>query len=277
MKYRGRLAPSPTGLLHLGHAQTFWIAWKRARAAGGSLILRNEDLDRARCRPEFVTAMLEDLRWLGLDWDEGPYAQSERLELYRAAFRKLKEGGFLYPCRCSRGDVLRALQAPHAADEEPIYPGTCRPSAGKPVVEGAPLNWRFRVPDGREITFLDGGFGKQTFVAGRDFGDFVVWRHDDAPSYQLAVVTDDAAMEITEVVRGADLLVSTARQCLLYEALGWKQPAFFHAPLVTNENGVRLAKRDDAWSIRARREQGMTPENVRAEFKPPPEPGRLFS
>jgi glutamyl-tRNA synthetase len=267
--YRGRLAPSPTGFLHLGHARTFWTARERAVVAGGTLILRNEDLDPSRSRAEFVTAMLEDLRWFGLHWQEGPdcggpfapYSQSERHDFYRAGFDALRSRGGVYPCHCSRQDVLRALRAPHAGDEEPLYPGTCRNGS---VPRGSrPPNWRFRVPDGEVIEFEDGGFGKQQFVAGRDFGDFVIWRHDDVPSYQLAVVLDDAAMKVSEVVRGADLLLSTARQLLLYRALGLEPPAFYHCPLMTNQAGVRLAKRADAASLRTLRKQGMTPEAIR--------------
>src|SRR5213075_1295277 len=154
-EYRGRLAPSPTGYLHLGHARTFWIAQERARARGGKLIFRNEDLDHDRCKPEFVRAMIEDLRWFGFEWDEGPFAQSARMPLYRESFEKLKRGGFLFPCVCSRKDVQRTLQAPHQGDEEPIYPGTCRArteTSGK-------ANWRFRVPDGETIHFTDGHYG----------------------------------------------------------------------------------------------------------------------
>jgi len=288
--YRGRLAPSPTGLLHLGHARTFWIAQQRAQAAGGTLVLRNEDLDPERCRPEFVEAMFEDLRWFGLRWQEGPdcggpfapYTQSERRPGYVEAFQMLRASGCLYPCRCSRRDVQRALTAPHGADDEPIYPGTCRPEAGSghfrvpnsEIWDPAPrardqrhaeprVSWRFRVPDGEAISFADGGAGAQTFVAGRDFGDFIVWRHDDVPAYQLAVMVDDARMEISEVVRGADLILSTARQLLLYRALGWAPPEFFHCALVTDRHGVRLAKRHDALSLRALREQGVTPETLR--------------
>jgi len=271
--YRGRLAPSPTGYLHLGHARTFWTAQQRAVAAGGTLVLRNEDLDARRFRLEFVDAMLEDLRWFGFRWQEGPdcggpngpYAQSERGQFYRAALEKLREGGRVYPCRCSRQDVRRALQAPHAGEEEPVYPGTCRPAPGTRFPGGATkgVNWRFRVPDGERIAFVDGFFGSQQFEAGRDFGDFVVWRHDDVPSYQMSVVVDDAAMRISEVVRGADLLVSTARQLLLYRALEWTPPAFYHCPLVTDESGVRLAKRHDALSLRRLRAQGRTPEELR--------------
>jgi glutamyl-tRNA synthetase len=274
--YRGRLAPSPTGFLHVGHARTFWIAQERVAAAGGTLVLRNEDLDPARSRPEFAAAMIEDLRWFGLLWQEGPdcggpfapYSQSERRDYYAQSFERLKAKGLVYPCHCSRQDVLRALQAPHAGDEEPIYPGTCRPALSaadlKNKANGAkPANWRFRVPDNEVIEFEDGCFGKQRFVAGADFGDFVVWRHDGVPSYQLAVVADDAAMQITEVVRGADLLLSTARQLLLYRALELPPPAFYHCPLVTDGAGARLAKREAALSLRALRGQGFTPETIR--------------
>ncbi len=259
--YRGRLAPSPTGFLHLGHARTFWIAQQRAEAAGGGLILRNDDLDRMRCRAEFVEAMIEDMRWFGLRWSEGPYAQSERMSRYIAAFEKLRTGGFIYPCTCSRQDVLRALAAPHEGEEEPLYPGTCR--CASPNRSRAGVNWRFRVPDGETISFTDGALGAHAEIAGRDFGDFLVWRKDDLPSYQLACTVDDAEMQITEVVRGADLQTSTCRQLLLYRALGWPEPAFFHCPLVTDENGQRLAKRHDALSLRTLRAQGRTPEDLR--------------
>jgi glutamyl-tRNA synthetase len=267
--YRGRLAPSPTGFLHLGHARTFWTAQERAVAAGGTLILRNEDLDPSRSRAEFVTAMLEDLRWFGIRWQEGPdcggpfapYSQSERFDIYRAGFNALRSRGAIYPCYCSRQDVLRSLDAPHAGDDEPLYPGTCRSNSRHRGHR--PPSWRLRVPDGDVIEFKDGGFGKQHFVAGRDFGDFVIWRHDETPSYQLAVVLDDAAMKVSEVVRGADLLLSTARQLLLFRALGFDPPAFFHCPLMTNPAGVRLAKRDGANSLRTLRDQGFTPEAIR--------------
>jgi glutamyl-tRNA synthetase len=291
--YRGRLAPSPTGYLHLGHARTFWTAQQRAREHDGTLILRNEDLDRDRSKPGLVHAMFEDLRWFGFEWSEGPdcggpfapYNQSERLQLYRETLNKLIERGAVYPCTCSRTDIQAAVTAPHAADDEAIYPGTCRPKQGyKLQVEGCTLkepatfnlqpatkfSLRFRVPDGETISFTDANLGPQQFVAGRDFGDFVVWRHDDVPAYQLACVTDDAAMQITEVVRGTDLLVSTARQLLLYRALGSPAPAFFHCPLMTDERGIRLAKRHDALSLRHLREQGRSPEEIRATlFKEP--------
>lgn len=291
-RYRGRLAPSPTGHLHLGHARTFWSAQQRARAHAGTLVLRNEDLDPHRSWPEYVEAFLEDLRWFGFEWQEGPdcggpfgpYNQSERGPLYRAALEKLRAAGFVYPCTCSRKDIQAAARAPHRADDEMIYPGTCRPKAnGRRAVSSGmsedacaeaatrhgssptKASWRFRVPDGEAIAFEDGACGSQSFVAGRDFGDFVVWCHDDVPAYQLAVVVDDAAMRITEVVRGADLLVSTARQLLLYRALGLTPPAFFHGPLLTDARGQRLAKRHHALSLRTLRQQGMTPSALREE------------
>jgi len=271
LSYRGRLAPSPTGFLHLGHARTFWTAQFRVRDAGGTLILRNDDLDRDRVRPEFVTGFIEDLRWFGCDWSEGPdlggpfapYSQSERLGHYRRAFDRLRTSGAIYPCTCSRKDILTALTAPHAADDEPIYPGTCRQRSADSIPAGRSASWRFCVPEGESVEFRDGHFGPQRYVAGSDFGDFVVWRHDDLPSYQLACVVDDAAMAITEVVRGEDLLVSTARQILLCRALGLTPPAFFHCPLVRDDQGVRLAKRHAALSLRALRAAGKSPTSLR--------------
>jgi glutamyl/glutaminyl-tRNA synthetase len=415
--YRGRLAPSPTGYLHLGHARTFWVAWRRARAAHGKLIFRNEDLDYQRCKPEFVRAMYEDLHWLGLDWDEGPeispqpgepegpdlatqshksgqdadpglssdhsshgdddrsgrggafgpYSQSERRSFYLDAWRKLRDSGLIYPCTCSRKDLERALSAPHeetlhgaqlhgaqlhgaplhgapslgaasgqipegsrsprgaaaldqaqataektindrgaqapspaekalseaqpgaatlqsptegpssqslaatlqSPDDELPYPGTCREkiATAKDYDSPAGVSWRFRVPDGETISFEDGYFGHQEFVAGRDFADFLLWRRDDIPAYQLAVVVDDAAMQITEVVRGADLIKSTARQLLLIRALGYSTPAYFHCPLLRDEKNVRLAKRHDALSLRKLREQGVKAEELRKRFE----------
>jgi glutamyl-tRNA synthetase len=292
--YRGRLAPSPTGLLHLGHARTLWTAAQRATERGGKLIFRNEDLDPQRCRPEFVQAMFDDLRWLGIEWAEGPgcggefgpYTQSERREFHLDAWKTLRQRGAIYPCSCSRKDVAQSAGAPNVGDDEPLYSGRCRPtepevarrrpcdsrSAGyrgtaEAAVttwdEPAGVNWRFPVPDGDEVCFTDLHLGPQKMVAGRDFGDFIVWRRDDVPAYQLAVVVDDAAMKITEVVRGEDLLKSTARQILLLRALGLTAPDYYHCDLVRDDVGVRLAKRHDALSIRRLREQGCTPEQVR--------------
>jgi glutamyl/glutaminyl-tRNA synthetase len=286
--YRGRIAPSPTGYLHLGHARTFWIAAERARAAGGTLIFRNEDLDRQRVRPEFVDAMYEDLRWLGIEWQEGPYSQSERREVYLDAWRKLRDAGVIYPCTCSRKDLAQAAGAPHEGPheddaDEVAYLGTCRgkfaasewsapgqrrqdataTAGGTPALQ---VSWRFRVPEDEVIRFDDALAGPQEFVAGRDFGDFLVWRRDDVPAYQLACVADDAAMGITEVVRGADLLKSTARQLLLYRALGERPPAWAHAPLMKDERGVRLAKRHDALSLRQLRTLGRAPHQLLSLF-----------
>lgn len=278
--YRGRLAPSPTGHLHLGHARTFWYAAERARLAGGKLILRNEDLDAQRFRLDFVASMIDDLRWLGFHWSEGPdvggpfgpYNQSERRPIYRAALEKLHSAGLIFPCTRSRRDVLDAARAPHEAGrelDEPIYPPQFRPPAGAPLPplgDVININWRLRVPDGETLAFDDGHFGRQEAIVGRDFGDFLVWRKDDTPSYQLACVVDDAAMGITEVVRGADLILSTFRQLLLYRALGHVAPAFFHCPLMNDENGVRLAKRHDALSLLKLRESGKTPEAILRTF-----------
>lgn len=274
--YTGRLAPSPTGLLHLGHARTFAVAAQRARAAGGTLLLRNDDLDRARCRPEFVAAMQEDLRWLGLDWDGPMISQSERIPRYRAALARLHAAGLIFPCSRSRRDVLEAAGAPHegGADDEPLYPKEFRPPASAPLPplgERIATNWRFRVPDGEEIAFRDGHYGPRSAVAGRDFGDFLVWRKDDTPSYQLATVVDDAEFAVTEVVRGADLIKSTFRQLLLFRALGVAGPAFFHCPLVLDDRGERLAKRHDALAIRTLRAKGLTREEVLLRLAPQPD------
>jgi glutamyl-tRNA synthetase len=261
----------------LGHARTFWLAQERARQAGGTLILRVEDIDAARCKPEFTQALYEDLRWFGLEWSEGPdcggpfapYVQSERRDLYLSVLERLRLGGFIYPCRCSRRDVLNALSAPHIGDEEPNYPGFCRPKDGDGIAPAGliDIHWRFRVPQDEQMTFTDGAMGLQTAVAGVDFGDFVVWRRDGVPAYQLAVVADDAAMGLTEVVRGADLLLSTFRQLLLYRALDFPPPAFFHVPLLTDPaTGQRLAKRHDALSLRQLRAQKTDPEKLRQEW-----------
>ena len=268
------------------------MAQVRARQHDGVLVLRNEDLDPDRSKPEFLRDLIEDLHWFGLSWQEGPdcggpfapYSQSERRKHYVEGFLTLWRQGLIYPCQCSRRDVQTATQAPHGADDEPVYPGTCRERAElKPMSEkylpslmardrreaqrsAAKFNWRFRVPDGDTIEFNDGHLGRQRFTAGRDFGDFVLWRPDDVPSYQLAVTMDDALMKMTEVVRGADLLVSTARQLLLYRALGFAPPEFFHCELMTDTRGVRLAKRHDSLSLRALRAGGKAPEELRRDW-----------
>jgi glutamyl-tRNA synthetase len=268
--YRGRLAPSPTGYLHAGHAATFWRAEERCRARNGKLILRIEDLDRVRCRPEFRAAIEEDLRWLGLHWDEGPFLQSEQCAFYLEAWRKLRDRGLIYPCSCSRRDILSAASAPHVEDDEAIYPGSCRP-VGLTIFdaqEPAGVTWRFRVSEGRQMEFEDRFFGVQRATTGTDFGDFVIWRKDDVPAYQLTVVVDDAGMRITEVVRGADLLRSTFRQLLLYAALELDPPEFCHQPLVTDSSGTRLANGTTLSAFAGLQAAGLSPDDIREKFVP---------
>jgi glutamyl/glutaminyl-tRNA synthetase len=256
----------------VGHARTFWTA--QLRAGKGTLVYREDDLDGPRCRREFADAAMEDLRWLGLRWAEGPdvggahgpYRQSERMVFYSEAFDRLRAAGLVYPCKCSRRDIVSALSAPHAGEDEAVYPGTCRADAQKSEIRNplSAMNWRFRLNDGESFTFNDECAGTKCAVSGLDFGDFVVWRKDGFPSYQLACVVDDALMGITEVVRGEDLITSTFRQLALYRALGWKAPSFYHCPLVVDEMGTRLAKRHDALSLRTLREQGKSAEDLRS-------------
>ena len=262
ISYRGRIAPTPTGYLHLGHAATFWKAHERSAQAGGVTILRIDDLDPNRCRPQYADAAIEDLRWLGVGWHEGPFYQSRRRALYLDAWRKLRDAGFIYPCVRSRKDVARAALAPH--NEEPVFPIEWRTPAGEATnrLEPYGCNWRFRVPDEELVGFRDENLGDISRTALRDFGDFLVWNRDDIPAYELAVVVDDLAMGVTEVVRGADLLTSTARQILIYRALQAEPPAFFHCPLVRAKDGRRLAKRDADLSLRALRAHRYSPEDV---------------
>jgi glutamyl/glutaminyl-tRNA synthetase len=277
--YRGRIAPTPSGPLHLGHALTFWTAQQRALASGGALVLRNEDLDPDRCQPQYAAQMLSDLHWFGLRWQEGPdvggpyapYVQSQRLSQYLDSWRALAAAGAIYASPHSRKDIAAALVAPHEEPHdngepaEQIFPAALRPAEAKISATNDPgaVNWRFRVPDGEVIAFDDGRHGRVERTAGVDFGDFLIWRKDGFPSYELAVMHDDHAMHITEVVRGEDLLTSTARQLLLYRALGWNPPAFYHCPLVRDERGQRLAKRTDAVSLAALRASGRSPEELR--------------
>ncbi|HEX8199679.1 MAG TPA: tRNA glutamyl-Q(34) synthetase GluQRS [Isosphaeraceae bacterium] len=265
----GRLAPSPTGGLHLGHARTFLIAWLAARRAGGRILLRIEDLDATRVRPEAAAGAIADLRWLGLDWDEGPdvggpaapYVQSERMEAYAEALERLKRSEMVYPCTCTRADIERAATAPHAGDEGPTYPGTC---AGRTAGEARhlgdrPYAWRFRVPPG-PVGWVDLVRGPVGAEPARVGGDFVVGRSNGTLAYQLAVVHDDATMGVTQVIRGDDLVPSTPRQILLYRALGWEPPAFGHVPLAVGPDGRRLAKRDGAIKLAALRAAGVDPQ-----------------
>lgn len=273
--YRGRIAPTPSGYLHLGHARTFWIAMLRARKAGGKLIYRCEDLDPDRCETKYSEAAMEDLSWFGCSWDEGPevggpfapYRQSVRMSFFVEFWERLKKADVIYPCTQSRKDVANATLAPHEATEtrEPIYPKRLRPplGTGRAATSPGSTNWRFRVPDHRKIEFEDSCQGLCSFNCQQDFGDFLVWRKDGFPAYELAVVADDAAMQISEVVRGEDLLLSTARQLLIYEALELEPPQFHHVPLIFDSTGRRLAKRSGSLSLRELRVAGHTPEALR--------------
>ena len=273
MPYRGRYAPSPTGPLHLGNARTALASWLHARAAGGRYVMRIEDLDAPRVRPGMEARILDGLRWLGLDWDEGPdvggplgpYRQSELSGRYEGALQRLREAGLAYPCFCSRAEIAAAAQAPHGpAEEGPRYPGSCRDLSPAEVARRTAARrpaWRLRVPEG-PIAFDDLVHGRQEFDVQGTTGDFVVMRADGIAAYQLAVAVDDAAMGITDVVRGDDLLASTARQLLLYRALGLPAPRFAHVPLVVGEDGERLAKRHGALSLGELRERGADPRAV---------------
>ncbi len=263
--YRGRFAPSPTGLLHLGGASTALCAWLAARAAGGAFLIRIEDLDRPRVVPGAAEAILDDLRWLGLDWDEGPdqggsagpYVQSERVHRYERALARLQRDGRTYLCDCSRAEIARIASAPHQGDEGPVYPGTCREAPLDRAFRRPPAT-RLRVPPG-VISFVDRVHGEQQADVSAQTGDFVLRRGDGIFAYQLAVVVDDLEMEITEVVRGADLIGSTARQIAIASMLGGKPPSFAHAPLVLGADGSRLAKRAQGVTVRDHRVAGVSP------------------
>ena len=266
---RGRYAPSPTGHLHLGNASTALIAWLSVRARDGCFVMRMEDLDRGRVRPGLAESILEDLEWLGIDWDEGPdrggpsapYEQSARATLYDRAFDELRESGRVYPCFCSRKDIAAAASAPQTPGDEARYPGTCRDldpdDVSARLREKRPPAWRFRVEPEPGPPFLDWIRGRCAPAGGLPPGDFVIRRMDGVAAYQLAVVVDDAAMEITEVIRGDDLLPSTVRQLILYEALGHSPPAFAHVPLLLGPDGARLSKRHEGVTVRELRDAGL--------------------
>lgn len=263
----GRLAPSPSGRLHLGHARTFALAWAHSRSQAGRMVLRLEDLDQSRCRPAHVDRLLRDLTWLGLDWDDAPVYQSQRLEALREAAARLERSGEAYRCTCRRVDLEQAVQAPQRGVSEQRYPGTCRPRVSSSPSHGAALPvrpgevpersaLRFRVPEG-PLCFSDGLAGPQSFDVSADVGDFLISSRTNVPAYQLAVVVDDAHQGVTEVFRGDDLLSSTPRQILLQRALGLAEPAWFHIPLVLDSQGRRLAKRADDLSLEALRDAGV--------------------
>jgi glutamyl-tRNA synthetase len=256
---RGRLAPSPTGAQHVGNARTYLIAWLSARSRGGSVTLRIEDIDSPRVKTGAIDLIREDLGWLGLDWDEGPFIQTQRLLLYEAALERLKSLELVYPCTCTRTDIAEAASAPHLEHEGPVYPGTCAHRRAADAEElDWPYAWRFRVADSPAFDDL---FRGPTHVDLRHIGgDFVVWKSSRTPAYQLAVVVDDAEMGITEVIRGDDLVPSTPRQLLLFRALGRTSPRFGHVPLVVGPDGRRLAKRHGDTRLAALRTAGVTSE-----------------
>ena len=254
--------------MHLGNVFAALVAWLSARAEGGSVVLRIEDLDPRAQRPGVAETLMRDLEWLGLNWDEGPYWQSERGEVYAEALARLEERGLLYPCFCTRAD-LRAASAPHASDGALVYPGTCRGLSEEEVArrsaERSP-SLRLRVPDADDpagtVEFRDLAYGPHREVLARDCGDFLVRRSDGVVAYQLAVVVDDALMGVTQVVRGHDLLPSCARQTYLARLLGWEPPQYGHVPLLVAPDGRRLAKRDRDLDLGALSERGVRPERI---------------
>lgn len=260
MPPRGRLAPSPTGAQHVGNARTYLIAWLAARCAGGTISLRMEDLDGPRIKKGAAEQALDDLRWLGLDWDGEPMVQSTRMAHYAVALETLKAKNLVYPCTCTRSDVAAAASAPHAGDEGPAYPGTCSHRSAMDVPTDRPYCWRFRVSD--SPAFVDGFRGLVAIDLNQQGGDFVVWKTDGTPAYQLSVVVDDVAMGVTQVIRGDDLIPSTPRQMLLYEALEHTPPTFSHVPLVVGTDGRRLAKRHGDTRLSTLRKAEVTPEQL---------------
>lgn len=253
----GRLAPSPTGSQHIGNARTYLAAWLSARQQSGSIRLRIEDIDSPRTKPFAIQQTLDDLQWLGLYWDGPPVLQTTRMELYQSALDTLKARELVYPCTCTRKDIELAASAPHAEHELPPYPGTCarRSVADACSITDKPFAWRFRSSNSA-LSFED-GFAGQVVLNSVYGGDFVVWKNNNTPAYQLAVVVDDADMNITEIIRGDDLIPSTPRQIQLYQALGLSVPRFYHIPLVIGSDGHRLAKRHGDARICTLREQGL--------------------
>lgn len=274
----GRLAPSPTGKLHLGHARSFLLAWWSVRSRGGRILLRMEDLDPDRVKAGDADGVLRDLEWLGLDWDGEVMWQSQRTDAYREALATLAEAGAIYPCICTRKEIASAAEAPHGTTPESMqvtpaaaqgdrYPGTCRDRfrsiEAARAASGRDAAWRFRTESAdSQIVFEDAVHGCIQSNVAAEVGDFPLTRKDGVASYQLAVVVDDAAQAITEVLRGDDLLSSSARQILLMRSLGYPQPRFLHVPVVTDESGRRLAKRTDDLSLHELRERGVDPRRI---------------
>ncbi len=271
---RGRFAPSPSGQMHLGNAWTALWAWLQIRQAGGTMVLRIEDLDPERSRAQFRDMIMADLRWLGLDWDEGPdcggpygpYEQSRRRGLYDQALAKLKSRGLVYPCFCTRADIRAVCQAPHEGENREMeYPGTCRyltvEERAFRLAQGQRASLRCQAPE-RPVVFVDSHYGLKSCDPPQDLDDFIVQRSDGVHAYQLAVVVDDALMGITHVLRGADLITSTYRQIVLYNAIGWPVPQFAHVPLLNGPDGYRLSKRHGDVTLQSLRAKGVHPENI---------------
>ncbi len=270
--YRGRYAPSPTGRLHLGNLRTALLAWLHARLSQGQFILRIDDLDAPRNRPGSIEEVISDLKWLGLDWDEGPdiggsygpYLQSERIEIYERLFDQLRDVGQIFPCTCSRKDVLEAQSAPNTGQNDPIYPGTCRPTGNSSLqfaTSKKPVSWRFLT---RNITITSQAtFAQPTTVQlDKTVGDFVIRRKDGLYAYQFATVVDDGLMQISDIVRGSDLRASMPRQVALFDALGFSRPLFLHVPLMLDTFGKRMAKRDGSDSLETWKSRNRTPEHL---------------
>ena len=253
----GRFAPSPTGRMHLGNVFSALLSWLSARSKGGQWLLRIEDIDPGRSRQCFADQLMDDLEWLGLTWDGKPVYQSERSEIYEHYFEMLRAQGITYPCYCTRADLL-ATQAPHESDGRVVYPGTCRHLKEQP---NKPAATRLIVPD-RDITFVDGHYGTQSVNLAHHVGDFIIRRKDGAWAYQLVVVIDDALMGVTEVVRGCDLLLSSPQQMYVAQCLGFTPPQFIHLPLLCNEQGQRLSKRDGGLDMGALRQHHTAPEII---------------
>lgn len=270
MPIRGRLAPSPTGYLHLGNARSFLLAWLDVRSRGGEIILRIEDIDTARCVKNADAGIVRDLRWIGLDWDNdlsNEYYQSRRSDHYRKALDLLRHGGHLYECFCSRRELRSIASAPHGRD--PVYPGTCRTMVDQDrenLRRAKTPSLRFLVPDRTDVSFVDRLRGEQSERVDLETGDFIVARADGVISYQLAVVVDDIAMGITDILRGDDLLSSTPRQILLYRAFGHPLPRYAHAPLMYGPDGKRLSKRHDGVSLAELRDAGRRPQEITGDL-----------
>ncbi len=262
---KGRFAPSPTGRMHLGNVFAALMSWLSVKSQGGEWVLRIEDIDPQRSKQQWADWLMDDLEWLGLEWDEGPYYQSRRGEIYEEHLQKLIQKGMIYPCHCTRADIM-ATQAPHESDGRVVYKGTCRPK-DKLIIDNVQLAitaLRMRVPQGTNaiVSFTDGHYGEQSVNLERECGDFIVRRRDGAWAYQLAVVVDDALMGVTEVVRGRDLLLSAPQQIYLAHELGFDAPRFSHVPLLCNAAGQRLSKRDQGLDLEALRQRHTAREII---------------